>query len=261
MFLETIKNKNRFEKMLHLVPFRSVFGTNLSELQVSNGVIRIPPHIQEECELDETYPLSDWEYVQAKRIASFRECEYYAYQLPFVPFVLSNEIQSDYHEAREFIGATMEDINPVFVKTCVCSPKDVLNPPICSRVDDCLELLNHSSRTSSVKGSHVVLKIPRTFIAEYRCFWVRERLAFVVSREEIPKDTILDFFAWYRFSFPRQSCCVELGLSESHGLEIIEMNAFGPDLICDPAPLDFSQDWERIYSSSETLSAPLWFEI
>lgn len=242
--------------MLYLVPIRSVFGTNLSELQVSNGVIHVPPHIQEECELEGEYLLSEWEHVQERRISSFRECEYGAYRLPFVPFVLS-EIRADYSEAREFIKQNMRTLKTTFVKTCACSPKDVRNPPISSNVDDCLELLRTSSRTSSVKGSHVVLKTVRSFTAEYRCFWVRERLAFVVSYTEIPRSTIREFFGRYKFSLPRQSCCVELGATEEHGLEIIEMNAFGPDLICDPSPLDFSQDWERIYATNETL----WFEI
>jgi hypothetical protein len=232
--------------MLNIVP---ISCNHLSELKVIDNTIYIPKHIQEECDLKETYPLSQWNYVKQKRIDSCRECNYSDYDLPFVPFKMSKMIQNSYEEGRIFVETYIDSYR--FVKTCQWSPKDISETCYFDNADDALETLKKSERTSECNGVHIVLKKFRNFEARYRCFWVGEKLSFVVAFGKSSKNMVREFFEKYRYNLPLQSVCVELGYTKEFGLEIIELNAFGPDLICDPAPFNFSQDWEKIYEPKD----------
>jgi hypothetical protein len=231
---------------LHRVPFRSLFGSYLSELEVKDDRLIVPRYLQEDCDLGEEYPISEWKKVQRRRVNAFRECKY-THSLPFVPFLVSSKLRESPDEVKEWMEKHIST-HP-FVKTCEFSPKD-LGSCIFTTVEHALKALHESKRTANFRNRHVVMKVAREFTQQLRCFWVFSTLRYVISKSKINREKVLAFFQEHRFNFPT-TCCIEVGVSE-HGYEIIEMNAFGPDLICDPAPLVWTQDWEKIYLDKNT---------
>lgn len=231
--------------MLHLVPFTSVFDTNMSELRVRNGRIYIPEHIADECELDRVYDLDKWDWVQRKRIDACRDCRLDNYYFPVIPSV-QHPFSGEWSEDVIKFITTHIDEYPI-IKCCGLSPKDVRNPPLFFRLDDFLSATKQSERLRG-PHCHVVMKKYRPIIGEYRCIYIPDRLRAVIGRNitaEV-KQGVSNFFTKYKYDLPRMSICLELVFSP-FGWEVMEINAFGPDLICDPEPLQFSQDWHFLY--------------
>lgn len=137
------------------------------------------------------------------------------------------------------------------------SPKDI-RLPICTTKEEALDLLTRSQRTKDHLDSndfHLILRQPRSFLWEARCFWSRDKLRAVSLSGKIQhhyKQDILTFFSQYGNDIPYHSAVVDLGMTAT-GLELIEFNSFGPDLNATSGYFSWLEDINTLLNSPEPI--------
>lgn len=169
------------------------------------------------------------------------DCNLDTVNLPMAHTVCS-PICNTWEEVREFVAKHLDTHQ--FVKTCQFSPKD-WGKPVFKTVDAAMEALQQSTRTRL--GRHIVMKAARTYTSESRCFYAADKLRAVCG--DMDHQLVTEFFEKYKWDIPFHYCCIELGHSESSGVELIEINTFTE--LCDPAPLQWSQDWHTLFFAEE----------
>lgn len=255
------------KKQMNKLPFETVFfedmGYCLSELIYKKHKIIIPEAVKDDIITDKhnidvdidtlgKKGLEDFKLIQKCRIESTADCHLCDFKLPTIPSVCS-EIIASWGDARMFIDKHIDDYP--FVKNCMFSPKDC-GKTIFEDGKSALEALKSSNRTRETTiGNHIVMKQKRSILNEFRCFYICDKLRAVITKTEVDEknqESILNFFKKYKYDIPFHTCCIELAMSE-FGLEVIEINSFGPDLICDPAPFEWSQDWLELYTTETVI--------
>jgi hypothetical protein len=212
----------------------------------------IPDHIYDDCpDLDRDKVYRNFASIVRMRIAACTECCFNDSELPFVPFI--SFLATD--DKKELLAMLSDHIAEYpFVKLCSMSPKDVSPTCVFDSAEDALNALTTSSRTRDWAHSHIIMKRRREFDAEFRCFIYKDILRLIVVSEwdcvQLPDTAkVADFISRWRHCLPH-CVCVEVGQSSEYGLEIIELNAFGPDLICDQTPFRWDENLMDFYGET-----------
>lgn len=247
----------------------------LSELQVVDDKIYVPIHIYEDSLVDWdvepsyvldyscrpfVYPSYLLESLQKQRVSSYHFCHWYDQVKDVIPTAESLVLscQSRY-DVDSWLNTYLND-KTMFVRLCSMSPKDV-RLPLCTTSQEAKDLLLTSQRTKDrldqpcCEGSyefHLILRQPRSFLWEARCFWSRDKLRAVsLSQDgEDVKKSILTFFSRYGQDLPYHSAIVDVGMTP-HGLELIEFNSFGPDLDATSGNFSWLEDVNILLNSEE----------
>jgi hypothetical protein len=185
--------------------------------------------------------------INQESIKSFRDCYLHDFDLPTIP----HECVELYLPATEY---TLRDVvNGLwekgyrFFKTCAMSPKDVSSGCKPKNVDDVVNWFLQSQRTlplwdGSSSSIHIVGKMWRNYDKEHRCFFYNDKPRLVISiGGELDKDIFSEFIENHRYDIPEQ-CCLEIGETIGGYYEIIELNYFGEDGICDPTPFTWEEN-------------------
>ena len=170
------------------------------------------------------------------------DCNLSCFNLPVAPFVIIEKCQT-WNEVDK-ISRYIEDYP--FVKTCEFSPKDWKDPPVFSDASSAVEALKNSNRCHL--NRHIVMKKERQYSEQSRVYWCEDKPRLVCGNMEHCRVT--DFLDRYHYDIPFHYCCIELGCGDNQ-VEVIEINTFSTR--CDPSPLDWKQDWEKILFSPKII--------
>ena len=198
------------------------------------------------------------------RKQSMMACNYLNdYDLPYIPYVMTEDIimnlcsvseKNLVDSLKEFIENNIKEYP--FIKLCSLSPKDCGSCIFTDANKVISVLTQHSERTSDYNFRHLIMKKVRNIIQEFRCYWINDKIRFVVSVNEIKEEDKLlvnEFFKTYKYNLPH-TVCIELCKSkECDHLEVVEMNPLGTDLTCGIDPLKWDEDAIELYSSTKTI--------
>lgn len=116
-------------------------------------------------------------------------------------------------------------------------PAEILLPPYC---DGC-------------PSKHLFFVKRKSYYWKVKCFWSQEKLTAVslpdlthLSKTE--QDEIIKFFEIYGSYLPYHSCIADIGKTDN-GLEIIDINNFGPDVSNNTGNFDWNRDHHLLMSS------------
>ncbi len=239
-----------------------------SELQIVDDKIYVPIHIYEDSLVDWdiepshvldrilrpfVYPRSLLDAIQEQRVASYHLCHWYDQVVDVIPTAQSLVLPCDNrYDVSSYLNYHLKG-QTMFVRLCSMSPKD-LCLPLCTTSEEAWNLLTTSQRTQHRLDNpcHLVLRQPKSFLWEARCFWSRDKLRAVSlsqDSEEIQKS-ILDFFTRYGQDLPYHSAVVDIGMT-SRRLELIEFNSFGPDLNATSGNFSWLEDINILLNSQE----------
>lgn len=175
------------------------------------------------------------------------DCHLHEFNLPLPPYVVS-ELCMTWEVVELFIDKHIKDYP--FVKTCQFSPKDWVNPSIFKNTKDAMLALKNSSRC--LLNRHIVMKKQRAYNGQSRIYYAGGNPRVVCGNLE--RKLVDEFIETHKYDIPFNYCCVEIGLctvNDKLKVELIEINTC--TTLCDPAPLDWSQDWEKILFSDKIM--------
>jgi len=243
-------------------------NVGLSEINIINDTCVVPLHIYEDSlveddELDKVaiykknavvYPVKCFNLIRNLRLRSYRACEWYPNIVDLIPTAKSLLIEIN--NTKDLENALKENLEKYpFVRTCKMSPKDVNNVLVYDNYKKAMEDLINSSRTNNILtpcdnctfGKHLFLREKKEYIWEARCFWSHDKLRavslqFDYDYTEEDKNDILDFFKKYGKEIPYHSVTIDIGKVKDNMIECIEMNSFGPDMICSSGNFNWYED-------------------
>lgn len=245
-------------------------NTELSEIEIKNGIIYVPDHIYKDSLIDNDYledimfkknnkycyDISCYNKIRQARIHSYNACIWYNEILDKIPTAQS--IVFDYNsieDAKSKCKKYIKDYN--FVRTCHMSAKDINRTCIYNDSDTAINDLVNSKRTNikELKCKHLFMRQIRNYILEVRCFWSIGKLRAVsfpemYCFEESDKNEVLDFFNKYSKYFPYYSSVIDIGKT-NNGYELIEFNTFGPDMIATSGKYSWREDWMTLIYSEQ----------
>ena len=169
-------------------------------------------------------------------------CHLNEYNLPMADFVISPKKCQNWEEVSDFIERHIADYP--FVKTCQFSPKDCASPPVFKTTTEAIAALKQSTRCHLDR--HIIMKKVRNYSTQSRIYWAGGKARVACGNME--HKYVEEFLQKHKYDIPFHYCCVELG-RESTTTELIEFNTFGT--LCDPAPLEWSQDWHNIFYAKD----------
>lgn len=240
--------------------------TNLSEIQIVDNMCIVPEHIYldslEENEYLESkviikenkyfYDKTYLDFIYSARINSYNACKWYGQINKKIP--TANSVILEYNDNSLF-GLIDNNLKLYpFVKTCFLSPKDIAKNLIYTETKKAYNDILNSPRTNKNACKHLFMREHKNYIYELRCFWSRNKLRAVslpsyydITLED--KIYIENFFARYSKYIPYYSAVVDLGMTAS-GMELIEFNTFGPDMIATAGNFSWKEDWFTLLYSN-----------